>query len=77
MINYMNYIEVNPKIMLGKPVVKGTRLTVEAILEELAAGKTTDDLVKAYPKLDKESIWAALAFAADSLRGERNYPIAI
>jgi len=73
----MNYIEVNPKIMLGKPVVKGTRLTVEAILEELAAGKTTDDLVKAYPKLDKESIWAALAFAADSLRGERNYPIAI
>ena len=77
MINYMNYIEVNPKVMLGKPVVKGTRLTVEAILEELAAGKTTDDLVKAYPKLDKESIWAALAFAADSLRGERNYPIAI
>ncbi len=73
----MNYIEINPKIMLGKPVIKGTRITVEAILEELAAGKTTNDLLAAFPKLDKESVWAALAFAADSLRGERIYPIAI
>jgi uncharacterized protein (DUF433 family) len=77
MNNYMNYIEINPKVMLGKPVVKGTRITVELILEELAAGKTTDDLLKSFPNLNKESIWAALAFAADSLRGERNYPIAI
>jgi uncharacterized protein (DUF433 family) len=77
MINYMDYIEVNLKVMLGKPVVTGTRITVEAILEELATGKTPDDLIKSYPKLDKESILASLAFAADSLRGERKYPIAI
>lgn len=77
MINYMDYIEVNTQIMLGKPVVKGTRITVEAILEELAAGKTTENLIQSYPKLEKESVRAALAFAADSLRGERKYPIAI
>ena len=77
MKDYMNYIEINPKIMLGKPVIKGTRLTVEGILEELSAGKTADDLLAAHPRLKKESIWGALAFAADSLRGERVYPIAV
>lgn len=73
----MNLIEINPKIMLGKPVIKGTRITVEIILEELAAGKGTDDLIASHPNLNKESIWAALSFAADSLRGERVYPVAI
>ena len=77
MENYMDYIDINPKIMLGKPVVKGTRITIELILEELAAGKTVDDLLIAHPKLEKENIWAALAFAAHSLRGERVYPIAV
>ncbi len=77
MNTYMNYIEINPKVMLGKPIIKGTRITVELIIEELAAGKTTDDLLNAFPNLDKESIWAALSFAADSLRGERVYPVAI
>ena len=77
MNNYMDFIEVNPKIMLGKPVIKGTRLTVEMILEELSAGKATDDLLVAHPNLNKESIWAALAFAADSIKGERIYPIAL
>jgi uncharacterized protein (DUF433 family) len=64
MIDYTNTIEVNPKVMLGKPVIKGTRITVELILEELSAGKTVDDLLKAYPRLTKASIQAALAFAA-------------
>ena len=77
MQNYMDYIEINPKKMFGKPTIKGTRITVELILEELAAGKTTDDLVAAHPKLAVDHIWAALAFAADSIKGERVYPVAV
>jgi uncharacterized protein (DUF433 family) len=77
MIDYTNVIEVNPKIMLGKPVVKGTRITVELILEELSAGKTMDDLLAAHPRLTEASVRAALAFAADALKGERAYPIAL
>jgi uncharacterized protein (DUF433 family) len=77
MQNYMDHIEINPKKMFGKPTIKGTRITVELILEELAAGKTTDNLISAYPKLAVDDIWAALAFAADSIKGERVYPVAI
>ena len=77
MKNYMDKIEINPKVMLGKPVIKGTRITVELILEELSAGKTTDDLLNAHPRLTREAILAALAFAADALKGEREYPIAV
>lgn len=72
----MNYIEVNPEVMLGKPVIKGTRLTVELILEELSVGKKAEDLIIAYPRITRESINAALAFAADALKGERTYPLA-
>ncbi len=77
MKNYMDKIEVNPEVMLGKPVIKGTRITVELILEELSAGKTIDDLLKAHPRLTREAILSALAFAADALKGEREYPIAV
>ncbi len=77
MDNYMNFIEINPNIMFGKPVIKDTRITVELILEELGAGKTSEDLVKAYPKLNKDSIGAALKFAADAIKGERTYSTAI
>ena len=73
MENYMNYIEVNPKIMFGKPTIRGTRITVEAILEDLAAGKTPENLLSAYPSLQEEAIRAALIFAADALKGERVY----
>lgn len=77
MIDYTNVIEVNPKVMLGKPVVKGTRITVELILEELSAGKTINDLLAAHPRLTETSIRAALAFAADALKGEKVYPIVL
>ncbi len=75
--NYMDRIEINHKVMLGKPVIKGTRITVELILEELSAGKSVDDLLHAFPRLDRQSILAALAFAADALKGEKVYPIAV
>ena len=77
MIDYTKSIEVNPKIMMGKPVIRGTRLTVELILEELSAGTSIDDLVSAYKRLSKEAVYAALAFAADSLKGEKSYPLAV
>ena len=77
MTDYMNKIEINPKIMFGKPVVKGTRITVELILEELSAGKKVEDLLKSHSRLTEQSILAALAFAADALKGERVYQVTV
>lgn len=71
------YIEVNPRIMMGKPVIKGTRITVESVLEKLSAGETISDILLAHPHITKDQIYAALAFAAQSLKGERIYPIAV
>ncbi len=53
----------NPKIMMGQPVVSGTRITVDLILEGLSAGESFDQLLKAYPRLTKEGIQAAQKFA--------------
>lgn len=64
----------DPNVLFGKPVVAGTRISVELILEELAAGRTVDELLTAYPKLTKESVSAALEFAAQSLRADVVYP---
>jgi uncharacterized protein (DUF433 family) len=58
----------DPNVMLGKPVIAGTRITVELILEELAAGRTVEDVLSAHPRLTRECILAALAFAAATLR---------
>ncbi|MEM8527447.1 MAG: DUF433 domain-containing protein [Bacteroidota bacterium] len=58
MDDYMEYIEVNPKIMFGKPVIKDTRITVEQILEDLAAQKSSDEIIESYPRLNKDAIWA-------------------
>lgn len=63
-------IEVNPDIMTGKPVVRGTRITVESILRKLAAGMTPEAIVADHPKLTTEDIRAAQAFAADYLADE-------
>ena len=69
------FIEVNPKIMMGKPVIKGTRITVEIILERLGSGETLNDILTAYPHLSEEKIRAALLFASESLKGETIYPV--
>jgi len=58
----------DPNVMLGKPAIAGTRITVELILEELAAGRTVEDVLSAHPRLTREGILAALAFAAATLR---------
>ena len=61
MNTYNDLIEVNPKVMMGKPVIKGTRLTVELILKSLAAGESIENLLASHPRLTKEAICAALS----------------
>ena len=71
MPDYSQYIEVNSKVMLGKPVIKGTRITVENIVGELAAGYTYDDILSAHPHLTKDAVLAALGYAAAILKNEQ------
>ena len=66
----------DPNIMMGKPVVVGTRITVELILDKLAAGETVEQILEAHPRLTHEGIQAAMAFAADVLKGDVVYPAA-
>jgi uncharacterized protein (DUF433 family) len=63
-------IQSHPNIMMGKPVVAGTRITVELILEKLAAGETVDQLLDAYPRLTRPGVLAALEFAARALKAD-------
>lgn len=63
-------IEINPEIMFGKPVIKGTRITVEHILRKLAGEMTIDEILADHPHLTPDDIYAAAAFAADYLAQE-------
>jgi uncharacterized protein (DUF433 family) len=65
----------DPAVMMGKPVVAGTRLTVELILEKLAAGESIDQVLEAHPRLTREAVLAALDFAARALRADVIYPL--
>jgi uncharacterized protein (DUF433 family) len=60
-------ISVDPKVLGGKPCIKGTRISVEHVLRELSAGASVDDLLKAHPHIARDDVLAALAYAADSL----------
>ena len=66
----------DPKVMMGKPVIAGTRITVELILEKLSAGETEEQILEAHPRLTREAIRAALAFAVEALRADVVYPMA-
>ncbi len=61
--------------MMGKPIISGTRITVELVLEKLAAGETTEQILASHPRLTSEGIKAALAFAAEALKADVIYPI--
>lgn len=67
-------IESNPEVMMGKPVVVGTRVTVELVLAKLGAGESEEQILRAHPRLTGEGIRAALRFAAEALRGDCIYP---
>jgi uncharacterized protein (DUF433 family) len=67
-MKWQKYIHQNPKILVGKPVFIGTRISVEMVLDELAAGDSVDQVLQNYPRLTREHVRAALAFASASLR---------
>jgi len=71
-MNYKDYIVSDHRVMLGKPVIKGTRITAELILRKLSEGATTDDLLSMYPHINKESIQAILQYAAELIANEEN-----
>lgn len=70
------WIVSNPAVMMGKPVIAGTRITVELILEKLAAGETVEQVLDAHPRLTREAVFAAIAFAREALRADVIYPMA-
>ena len=68
-------IVCDPKVLGGKPVLEGTRITVELILEKLGAGESPEDIVEAHPNLTLGGIQAALTYASSTLRSDRFYPV--
>ncbi|MDQ3040992.1 MAG: DUF433 domain-containing protein [Acidobacteriota bacterium] len=69
-------IESNPKIMFGKPVIKGTRITVELILGKIAEGISVDEILSSYPHLTREQVLGCVDFARKALSLETVYPVA-
>lgn len=70
MVMVHEHIEINPEIMFGKPVIKGTRITVEHLLRKLAGRTTVDEILASHPHLTSDDVYAAVAFAADYLAHE-------
>jgi uncharacterized protein (DUF433 family) len=68
-------IEINPAVMLGKPVIRNTRIPVELLLRKLAEGATTAELLDAYPRVTEEDLRACLAYAADAIAHEDTYSL--
>ncbi|MBE3118386.1 MAG: DUF433 domain-containing protein [Candidatus Atribacteria bacterium] len=67
----------NPEVMMGKPVVEGTRVTVELILEKIALGESMEQIVAAHPSLTRDGALAAVKYAADVLRSDVIYPVGV
>ncbi len=76
-IQWQDRITVDPNVMFGKPVIKGTRIPVELILEKLANGETYDQLLKSYPRIKKEDISACLFYAQYSIKNDIIYTATI
>lgn len=68
-------ITINPKVMVGKPTIRGLRITVEQILKALAGGVTVEDLLEDYPELEKEDIQAALIYASELVNEEQVFAV--
>ncbi len=72
---WQDQIVIDPNIIAGKPVIKGTRLAVEFIIELLAQGWTEEDILENYPGLTRDNIKACLAYASAILHAEKVYPV--
>jgi uncharacterized protein (DUF433 family) len=75
-MEWQNYIVSNPKILYGKPHIKGTRIGVDLVLEKLSLGESIEQLLNSYPHINTTSILACLSFAAAHIRSETIYPLA-
>lgn len=76
-MDWRERIEINPKVLVGKPVVRGTRLSVELILEMIAVGVSESEMLENYPGLSGQDIRACIAYAAELVASERVYPLAV
>jgi uncharacterized protein (DUF433 family) len=74
-MNWEDRICVDPNILVGKPVIKGTRISVEFVIDLLGRGWTTEQILREYDHLSREDIQACLAYASDVLKSERVYPL--
>jgi uncharacterized protein (DUF433 family) len=75
LMNWQDRISVDPRVLVGKPVVKGTRVAVELVVDLMAQGWTQEQILDSYPNLAAEDIRACLAYASDVLHAERVYPL--
>jgi uncharacterized protein (DUF433 family) len=69
-MNWKDHIEVNPAVLVGKPIIKGTRISVELILDRVADGWTMEEVLAAYPHVKREDVLAALSFASELFKEE-------
>lgn len=76
-MDWQQYIVADADVLVGKPVIRGTRIAIEFLLELLAEGWTSEQIVENYPQLRPEHIQAALHYAAETIRRERVYPLAV
>ncbi len=74
-MQYQNHITIDPDIMVGKPTIKGTRITIELILRQLAQGITVTEILENYPRLTKEDVFAAIEYATQLVEEEKVYPL--
>lgn len=75
--NLLDRITVNPKVMVGKPTIRGLRITVEQILKALASGVPTQELLEDYPELEMADVQAVLVYATELVSEEQVFPIAV
>ncbi len=76
-MSWQDHIVLDPAILVGKPVIKGTRIAVEFLIELLAEKWTQEQILSNYPQLTEDDIQAALHYAAQTLKQERVYPVAV
>jgi uncharacterized protein (DUF433 family) len=74
-MEWRDHITVDPRVLAGKPIVKGTRISVELVIDLLAAGWTSQQLLDSYPTLGADDVRACLAYASEILHGEKVFPL--
>lgn len=75
-LDWRDHITVNPEILVGKPIIKGTRISVELLLDRLGDGWSTEEILESYPHIKREDVQAAVKFTAELFKEERFEAIA-